>query len=124
MYKNSRQTSSTHMDCSSLEQLTTEMDKEYTKLFDTMDKEMEDIFMQPVSDNTNHIEYINYTNPVNYYDFCVLCGVFAHEHFKNHHFIQSKDEHRCLTCNKFFFEHYPHINSCYNPIRAVQYGEN
>ena len=87
MYKNTRRESNTNMDCSSIEQIETELDNEYSNLFVTMDKEMEDIFMSPVPDDQHKI--IN-----NQYEFCVLCGIFAHEHFKNHNFIQSKDEHR------------------------------
>ena len=116
MYKNSRRESNTNMDCSSIEQVETELDREYTELFVTMDKEMEDIFMTPVVEDYEEFHQKQY-------NFCVLCGLLMNEHFKNHNFIQSKDEHRCLTCHKFFFEHYPHVNSCYNPIRAVQYGE-
>lgn len=54
--------------------------------------------------------------------FCVLCGGCKNNHKKTHKFILCKEQHRCIVCGKFFYEH-THINSCYQPFISVQMNE-
>lgn len=54
---------------------------------------------------------------------CVLCGCSKKNHKKTHRFILCKEQHRCISCGKFFYEH-THINSCYQPFVPVQMGED
>lgn len=58
---------------------------------------------------------------VNHIPFCVLCGCSKINHKKTHRFILCKEQHRCISCGKFFYEH-THINSCYQPFVPVQMG--
>jgi hypothetical protein len=40
------------------------------------------------------------------YDFCCLCGKFYFEHDNSrHNFVHAFDEHRCIKCYNFFFNH-------------------
>lgn len=56
-------------------------------------------------------------------DYCVLCGYTQYNHQKKtHKFIRCKEQHRCISCRKFFFEH-NHVNSCYQPYIPVQMDE-
>lgn len=57
------------------------------------------------------------------YSFCVLCGINENNHYAMHKFIRSKEHHRCIKCEKFFFEH-SHINSCYEPLQPVRIDEH
>jgi hypothetical protein len=51
---------------------------------------------------------------------CVLYGKCRNFHNSNHKFIETKEDFRCKKCNKFFYQHFPHINSCYDPKISVK----
>lgn len=54
---------------------------------------------------------------------CVLCGEYRYFHSNKHKFIETKEAYRCKKCNKFFFQHFPHINSCYDPKISVKLND-
>jgi len=106
MYQNCTRTYYTSMD--SKPEMNTEKVDMYSESFNDILGEIDDIFCTPVYD----IDY----------SFCVLCGMTKHKHPTTHKFICSKEQHRCIECGKFFFQH-SHINSCYQPYYPVQIDE-
>jgi len=57
----------------------------------------------------------------NRYSFCCLCGKYDFEHDEQRHFFFAAfDEHRCITCNKWFFQHKGMKNPCWVPKRYIE----
>ena len=54
------------------------------------------------------------------YTFCCLCGKYDFEH-KNerHHFFAAFEDHRCIKCNKWFFQHNHKKNPCWQPTKYL-----
>lgn len=58
------------------------------------------------SSNKNNYIYQIKNPETNKYYFCCLCGKLENEHNKErHNFFAAFDEHQCIKCKKFFFEH-------------------
>jgi hypothetical protein len=59
-----------------------------------------------ISSNENNDIYQIKNPQTNKYYFCCLCGKLESCHNKERHaFFAAFDEHRCIKCKKFFFEH-------------------
>lgn len=52
--------------------------------------------------------------------FCCLCGLNYSKHaFARHRFFEAKPEHKCIACDKWFYEH-DHKNSpCFDPYTRL-----
>lgn len=67
------------------------------------------------------VDTYDYPNINNRYTFCCLCGKYDFEHNEQtHFFFAAFDEHRCITCNKWFFQHKGMKNSCWVPKRYIE----
>lgn len=76
-----------------------------------------------ISDMMSDMDNYFFTNESETDFVCVLCGDYRYFHNNKHKFIKTKEAYRCKKCNKFFFEHFPHINSCYNPKISVKLND-
>lgn len=48
--------------------------------------------------------------------FCCLCGLRLSKHgFARHRFFEAKPEHKCIACNKWFYEHDHKKSPCFDP---------
>ena len=67
------------------------------------------------------IDTYDYPNINNKYSFCCLCGKYDFEHNEQtHFFFAAFEEHRCITCNKWFFQHKGMKNPCWVPRRYIE----
>ena len=54
------------------------------------------------------------------YTFCCLCGKYDFEHAgERHKFFPAFEDHRCINCNKWFFEHKHMKNPCWKPKKYL-----
>ena len=54
------------------------------------------------------------------YSFCCLCGKYDYEHKNERHsFFAAYEDHRCIKCNKWFFQHNHKKNPCWQPTKYL-----
>ena len=54
------------------------------------------------------------------YTFCCLCGKYDYEHKNERHsFFAAFEDHRCIKCNKWFFQHNHKKNPCWQPTKYL-----
>ena len=77
--------------------------------------------MSKTSQSNFSIDTYDTPNKNNRYTFCCLCGKYDFEHNEQtHFFFAAFDDHRCITCNKWFFQHKGMKNSCWVPRRYIE----
>lgn len=55
-------------------------------------------------------------------DFCCICGCSYLNHIdKRHHFFKALPEHKCIKCNRYFFEHDHYKEICFKPLKYLEY---
>ena len=71
--------------------------------------------------NTNNISPVdNIDGSNNNYSFCSICGLLAKNHYnETHRFFRAFDLHRCIHCNKFFYQHDHSRNPCWKPYKYL-----
>lgn len=48
--------------------------------------------------------------------FCCLCGLRKSKHsYARHRFFEAKPEHKCIECNKWFYQHDHEKSPCFDP---------
>lgn len=81
---------------------------------------------QPVKKYKNNINFHNICVDNNKdvsgnnYSFCSICGLNSVNHYnETHRFFRAFDLHRCIHCNKFFYQHDHSSNPCWKPYKYL-----
>lgn len=57
---------------------------------------------------------------INDYNFCCICGKSELEHkYLLHKYFKAFEDHKCIKCNKFFFQHDHKKKPCWKPKRYI-----